>query len=207
MSNYEIMKKNGAERFLTYDAQKIAQRLGLRSDGEYLYMEFVSRTCRIQLSTGLCQRANREGGFEEAGFNEAMTLYDLLCHTEEPIRLSGEFVPMERLATVQNARSYAGEGSFRQLERALEGREAALAEACEALGGVRQGRGDVSYRIPVFGEVSLLVSFWSADEDFPASLKIYCDRDLTKYLYYETLWYLEGYVMEQLRQQMADRAE
>ena len=119
MSNYETAKKSGAERFLTYETQKIIDRLGLRSDGDYLYMDFVSRACRIQLSTGLCQHASREGGFEEAGFNESMTLYDLLCHTEEPIRLSGEFVPLESLSTVQNACSYAGEGVFRQLEQAM----------------------------------------------------------------------------------------
>lgn len=206
MSNYEIMKRNGAERFLTYDLQKIADRLGLRSDGTYLWMDFVSRVYRIQLSTGLCQRAVREGGFEEAGFNEAMTIYDLLCHTEEPVRLSGEFVPMESLSAVQNASSYAGEGSFRQLERTLDGREAALAAACEALGGVRQGKGDVSYRIPVFGDVSLQISFWCADEDFPASLRIYCDRELTRYIYYETVWYLAGYVMGELRRLMEDGA-
>ena len=206
MSNYETAKKSGAERFLTYETQKIIDRLGLRSDGDYLYMDFVSRACRIQLSTGLCQHASREGGFEEAGFNESMTLYDLLCHTEEPIRLSGEFVPLESLSTVQNARSYAGEGSFRQLEQALDGREAALAAACEALGGVRQGRGDISYRIPAFGDVSLLISFWRSDEDFPASLRIYCDRDLTRYIYYETIWYLTGYVTEQIRRQMTEGA-
>lgn len=203
MSNYEIMKRNGAERFLTFDLQKIVDRLGLRSDGAYLWLDFMSRTYRIPLSTGLCQRAGREGGFEEAGFNEAMTIYDLLCHTEEPVRLSGEFVPMESLSTVQNASSYAGAGMFRQLERELAGKEKALAAACEALGGARQGKGDVSYRIPVFGDVSLQISFWCADEDFPASLRVYCDRELTRYIYYETLWYLAGYVMGEIQRLMA----
>lgn len=206
MSNYEIMKRNGAERFLTYDTQKIIDRLGLRSDGEYLHMDFISRAYRIQLSTGLCQRAAREGGFEEAGFNEAMTIYDLLCHTEEPVRLSGEFVPMESLATVQNTSSYAGVGLFRQLERELDGKENALAAACEAMGGARQGKGDVSYRIPVFGDVSLQISFWCADEDFPASLRVFCDRDLTKYIFYETIWYLVGYVMGEIQRLMENGA-
>ena len=202
MSNYEIMKRNGAERFLTYDLQKIMERLGLRSDGTYLWLDFVSRAYRIPLSDGICQRAGREGGFEEAGFNEAMTIYDLLCHTEEPICLSGEFVPMESLATVQNTSSYAGVGLFRQLEKELDGKEKALAAACETLGGVRQGKGDVSYRIPVFGDVSLQVSFWGADEDFPASLRVYCDRELTKYIYYETIWYLVGFVMGEIQRLM-----
>ena len=202
MSNYEITKKNGAERFLTYDLQKIVERLGLRSDEAYLWMDFVSRAYRVRLSDGLCQRAGREGGFEEAGFNEAMTIYDLLCHTEEPVRLSGELVPMESLATVQNASSYAGVGMFRQLEKELDGKEKALAEACEALGGVRQGKGDVSYRIPVFGDVSLQISFGCADEDFPASLRVYCDRELTKYIYYETIWYLVGFVMGEIQRLM-----
>lgn len=206
MSNYEIMKRSGAERFLTYDAQKIIDRLALRSDGTYLYMDFVSQRYRVHLATGLCERESTAGGFEEAGFNESMTIYDLLCHTEDPIRLSGELIPMERLSTVQNVVSYAGEGSFRQLERMLEGREAALAAACEALGGVRQGKGDVSYRIPVFADVSLQLSFWCADEDFPASLKVFCDRCLTRYIYYETIWYLTGYVMGEIKRRMAEDA-
>lgn len=202
MSNYEIMKKKGAERFLTYDPGEIMDRFALRSDGAYLYMTFLSRPYRVQLSTGLCERGTEDGGFEEAGFNEAMTLYDLLCHTGEPVRLSGEFVPMERLATVHNAVSYAGEGSFRQLERRFAGREEALAAACEALGGAKQGRGDVSYYIPVFGEVGLLLSFWRADEDFPASLTVFCDRDLTKYIFYETLWYMAGHVLGEIERWM-----
>lgn len=205
MSNYDIMKRNAAGRFLTYDPQKLIDRLSLRSDGEFLYMDLLSTPYRIHRSTGLCERAVPGGGFQEAGFDDAMTLYDILCHTDEPVRLSGELIPMDRLSTVQNASSYAGEGSIRQLSLAFDGREAALAAACEALGGVREGRGDVSYRIPVFGEISLLLSFWSSDEDFPASLKIYCDRDLTRYIFYETVWYMAGHVFDALQREMARR--
>ena len=203
MSNYEIMKKNGAERFLTYDPRRMIDRFALRSDGTYLYMDFLSRPYRVRLSTGLCERGSGEG-FNEAGFNEAMPMYDLLCHTEEPVCMSGEFVPMESLSAVHNAVSYAGEGSFRQLEQSFAGREEALAAACEALGGVRQGRGDVSYRIPVFGDVSLLLSFWRADEDFPASLTVFCDRNLTRYVFYETIWYMVGFLMGEIRREMGE---
>lgn len=206
MSNYDTAKRNAAAHFLTFDTEKIIKRLSLASDKDYLYLDFVSRPCRVNRKTGLCEYSDGGAGFLEADFNASLTIYDILCHTEEPIRLSGEFAPMESLSTVQNAASYAGEGAFWDSEAFFDRRNRALAAALVALGGEVMGKGDVSCRIPVFGEISVLFSFWNSDEDFPASLKIYCDKKLTAFMHYETLWYLASYLLEQIRVNM-DTAE
>jgi len=202
MSNYEEAKRNAAKRFLTFDTQKIIRRLSLNADSLFLYVDFAGKPYRIDRKSGICTYEEKENVFREADHNAAMSIYDILCHTGEPIHMSGQLVPFETLSTIQNAYSYAGNGMFREFERFFDEHTAALAAACEALHGTKTGKGDVSYQIPVFDKIDLLISFWNSDEDFPASLKIYCDRYLTKYMYYETIWYMASYILERLQQEI-----
>ena len=70
-------------------------RMHLRHDSRYLYIRFVGRWYRIDRSSGLVQWS--EDGFRhgiEGDFNEAMSIYDLLCCSKEGCCLAGEFVKL-----------------------------------------------------------------------------------------------------------------
>lgn len=66
------------------------------------------------------------------------------------------------------------------------GRIQALRQACQALGGVEAGKGDVAYCLPVFDCLPVRLAFWEADEDFPPSLQFQWDRNTTDFIHFET---------------------
>ena len=58
--------------------------------------------------------------------------------------------------------------------------------------------GDVSRILDVFDFFPVCVRFWDADEEFPASLQFLWDANALDFLYYETLWYVMGDLLERL---------
>lgn len=48
----------------------------------------------------------------------------------------------------------------------------AFAKAAEKLGGVRFDRGDVSYDLPFFKDLSVRMTLWSGDDEFPPTSQI-----------------------------------
>ena len=97
-SNYEITKEKMAKHFLDFDQGTMISRMHLRYDSRYLYIRFVGRWYRIDRSSGLVQWS--EDGFRhgiEGDFNEAMSIYDLLCCSKEGCCLAGEFVKLRGL--------------------------------------------------------------------------------------------------------------
>lgn len=203
VSNYEIAKKNTQKIFLEYDQNEMIEKWKLTSDDDFIYVEMLGRAYRINRADGDVQGSDNEfTDYYEADFNETLTIYDLLCYAKKDAHILGDFVPMQSLSAVKNATSYAGEGFFHKEEMELDHREKALADACEKLGGVQQGKGDVAYRIPVFKDLSVLIQFWSSDEEFPASLNIYCDKNTTSYMHFETIWYLVSHVMQRIEKYM-----
>ena len=51
-------------------------------------------------------------------------------------------------------------------------RQDALAEACEALGGIRISGADTAFELPFAERLRLRLYVWSADEEFPASAQL-----------------------------------
>ena len=196
-SNYDKTKFDAGRLFCSYDPDEICKNRNLKRDGDYLYLTYFGEDYRVRLADGYVEKFVGEG-ILEADFNAAMTIYDLLCHSSEEIVMSGNFVYIPNLSRVQNATSFAGHGIYKNQEDILTGKCEALKTACEKLLGVPLGKGDVSYRIPVFQNVDILLSFWDADDEFPASLKMYVDDRLLNYMYYETVWYMTGSLMQRV---------
>ena len=60
------------------------------------------------------------------------------------------------------------------------------------------GKGDVSYAIPVFRDFWILFQFWDGDDEFPASIKYLFDENALQFMHYETLWYVMGTLADRL---------
>ena len=91
-SNYEKMKNDMAKVFLKYDRETMIRKFDLSYDENFLYLVCLDRNYRISCQTG--QVSWSEDGFrteESAGYNEAMTIYDVLCSSKEDCRLLGEW--------------------------------------------------------------------------------------------------------------------
>lgn len=95
MSNYETMKDRMSSHFLEYDQEKMVRKFALEHDEKYLYIFFVGRKYRINRITGGITWSVDEFQTEEnANYNEAMTIYDVLCNSKEYCHPAHEWVHM-----------------------------------------------------------------------------------------------------------------
>ena len=61
--------------------------------------------------------------------------------------------------------------------------------------------GDVSYNLPVFQALKLRLSFWDADDEFPASMNLQWDEHILDFMRYETTFYAAGFILNRLREE------
>ena len=105
-SNYEIMKRQMQKEFLKYDQEKMIQKFCLSSDSDYMFVRFTGKDYRIDRKDGTVSGSGDHlRTFQESGYNEAMTIYDVLCYSRDDCCLSGEFVNMQSLSSVMAFRS------------------------------------------------------------------------------------------------------
>lgn len=199
--NYEQMRDQMRCHFLDFDQSEMIRKFNLIHNDSFLYLRFFKRLYRINRSDGVVEWS--EDGFQacvEGDYNESMTIYDVLCCSKSDCRLSGQFAPSSSLkGTVYTASNAGGGSMFAQVTEIFDARPEALSRACECLGGIPQGRGDVSYRIEMFDFLPLQFSFWQSDEDFPPEITLFWDTNVLDFMHYETLWFAAGHMMNRLK--------
>lgn len=197
MNNYDKFSEQGRLRFLTYEQEPMIKKFNLKADADKIYLPYLGKTLELIRFNGMVMC---EG--ERCAMNTSMLVYDILTHSEGTPQLSGKWTSIAGLGGI------IGAGHDQSLN---ENRETAffagkcneLAAACEKLGGVKQKAGDVSYIFPVFDFFPVWLQFWDAEEDeFPARLKFMWDENTLDFIFYETVWYLMGYLKERLRDLM-----
>jgi hypothetical protein len=199
-NNYDKMLAQAQALFLEYDQDGMIERWALAHDGDYLYADYIGQKLRIDRHTGEISHAQdgKPGEYRAASFfNEGLALFDIL--TRSPARPR----PTGRWASVSTLGGIIGAGHDRTLSHEetaarFQDRCDALARACERLGGAPEGKGDVSYAIPVFRDFRILFQFWEGDDEFPASIKYLFDENALQFMHYETLWYVMGSLADRL---------
>lgn len=205
LSNYKIAKEHARKLFCEYDPAKLAEKRNILFKEGYLYLDFLDRSYRIHGQTGYTEWfghgfANRR----EADFEETMILYDILCYSKPFASPANEFLLINQLSQIQNAASYPGYGLFQKEERLLDGKTELLVWALERMRGIPWGKGDVSFRLPVFQSLDVIFSFWNSDEDFPPQIQLFCDRNILQYMHYETIWYLAVHIIKRIKELIND---
>ena len=199
-SNYEITRDRVESEFLKYDQESMIQKFHLVNDRDYLYIRFAAQDYRVDRRTGRVERLTA-GEAVHAGFNETMTIFDVLCESRPDCRLSGEFVRVNDLDGVAKTACLGG-NLFDGSAKAFAHRTEELKAACRRLGGAAGSVGDVSYRIPLFDFFPVTLQFWDADDEFDAVLKIMWDRRTLDFMRYETTWYAAGHLLGRIRELM-----
>lgn len=198
-SNYEQTKRAAQQRFLAHDQRSMMEKFGLRADADFLYVRFVARDYRIGRADGVTEWS--DDGFctaREAGFDETLTLFDVLCCAKEGCRLSGRFA-----AARGGAVSEPGSGLFRDEARFLDEHAALLPEALARLGGVPETVGDVAARLPLFEFLPVILQLWRADDEFSADLRFLWDENILDYMRFETTFYAAAHLLVRLREELA----
>lgn len=189
------MYKPSAGLFASYDMKLICEKPGTVSDDTYIYAGFFGQRYRVRMSDGLAERIEGDVTYSPAGFRESMILYDIMAYSAPDAEPSGEYTVIQNLSNMHTAVTYAGYGMFEPYEKAFDGKTPQLTEILSKLGGEPFGKGDVSFRITIFGNLKMVFSFWNSDDEFPPSLKLLFDRNTTMYMHYETVWYVASHIL------------
>ena len=195
VSNYDTALEQARLLFLTYDRSALAEKFSLATEGDTVFIPFVGRTYRLSLSDG---RITDECG-RSADYNTAMSIYDVLCWSKPLCRTCGNFAPINSVARAFHS---SGLGESLTDRHALYFSKAPhlLERACIALGGTKDSKGDVAYRLDVFPFLPVLLRFWQADDEFPASLQLLWDTNTLDFVHYETTYYIAGHLIARLRE-------
>ena len=149
--------------------------------------------------------ASTENTCSEAQFNEAMTIYDLLGYAQPACHASGTMINMKSLHTKIAATAPRPSSIYAAQEARLAALEAQksgiLAQAAQALGGAPLDKADASAQFTVINDLTMQIQLWLPDEDFPASLQFFWDENVLQYMHYETVWYANGFILEELEAQ------
>lgn len=204
-SNYEMTKKKAQGEFLAYDQQKMIRKFELKHDEDYLYLCFVGRDYRVDRKSGKVEWS--ADGFltsTEGNYEEALSIFDVLCYSKEGCRLSGKFAKLGSLKGTARHASAPGNELFEPSAQYFDHRTEALRAACEKLGGRKDKVGDVSYCIPAFDFLPVILQFWESDDEFPASLQLMWDENILDYMHFETTFYVAGHLFGRIRELMEE---
>ena len=164
-SNYDAMRDAMEQEFLKYDQSRMIDRFGLVNDREYLYIRFVGTEYRVNRFSGRVEACRKpEGGYVHADYNVSMTIFDVLCCARSGCCLSGRYVPVNSVKNVVQSASL-GSGLFEKEGKFFTNKRHLLRAACEKLGGIPWESGDVSYEIPLFDFLPVVLQFWDADDE------------------------------------------
>ena len=202
-SNYEKMKNDMAAVFLKYDQDKMIRKFDLQHDEDSIWIRFVGRTYQIRRRIGSIFWVNDGQQEVEAGYNEVMTIYDVMCNSKEDCHLARNWVNVGSLSAVKGGSLSKTGHFFSEAGKAFEGKTELLMRACERLGGRKLSGGDAAYEIELFPFLPIVLRFWDADEEFSGSLQILTDENILDYMHYETLMFALSHVLERIRQEMS----
>ena len=194
--NYQLSRDRAQAYFLNFDQQTLIDTWQLAHDADWLYAELLGKPYRICRKTGSVIR----GDGSEAGFEEALSIFDLLCHEGTEKFCTGHFAPVNSLRgcpAVTVGTDFHSETAGR-LDRNWD----AFQSACLELGGTPVPLGDFGFSFPVFDELTVQLKFYHADEDFPASLVLLWEENTLQYIYYETVFYIAGFLLQSILMQM-----
>ncbi len=202
ISNYDRQVDIARGIFLQYDQQRLIRKYSLSADDRFLYLSYLRIPFRICRESGRIDETVGDMWVECRNFETVMTIYDLLCHGREDRLppLSGQWTTVGGFAV---AGSPGADTFTKEYAVFFDCNMERLPMACKKMGGIMQpltARADVTCLFPVTDFFSVVLQFWSGDEEFPPKIHLLWDKNAMEYLLFETTYYLQGDLLERLKQ-------
>ena len=204
-SNYDKTLSRMPGEFLRYDQARMIRMFCPENDASYLYLRFLDRRYRVSRTEGTIEWQSGNDWLP-AGFLDAMTIYDLLCCAKDGARLLGRYCQAENLPGTMHGANPA-KGAFDDFAVSCDKDPAKLRAACEALSGRDLHTGELSFEIPMFDFLPVVVQFWSSDDEFPPVFKLMWDENVLSFLRFETVCYAARFLVTRLQSLMGLPAE
>ncbi len=198
MDNYEKSKIRAQQYFLNFDQESLAKYWKLQMDEESIYVVFFRKKYAIARATGAVVRV--EDG-ATAGYEEVLSILDLLCHEGTGKKISGKLAPVNSLKGAPRMGGVTTDFHAAQAAR-FDREPQLLRKACLAMGGQEIPAGDVGFRFSVFRNLTVTLKFYHGDADFPPSVTLLWDENMLSFVYYETVFYIGGFLISQLCRKM-----
>lgn len=184
-SNYEVVREVWRQKFLDMDHESLSDRFQLALDAESLYLTYFSRPYAIDRKTARITRLDRPDA--PINFGLEMNFFNMFYYAVERPRPSGELVPFRQVK-----RAYPFEAAYRRTIldpfcRYFTGRVDALRTALEALHAAPVVQGDAGGLLQILPGLGLAVTFWDADDEFPAQANMLFDSNITDYFHEENV--------------------
>ena len=165
MDNYAVMRQDAVDRFLTYEVENLLKNPGVTSWEKGVQTTFFSLPVHLDRTEGRIVLIDGEKEIE-CDFSPTLSILDYVCDRKTSAIAANVFCPVTSLPGV----FVGGSGLVMKngaLEERIEKDPAAFQKACESLGGVATGAGDMGYRLHIFPDLCMELKFYFADEDWP----------------------------------------
>ncbi len=196
MNNYDRMLLAARQRFLEYDPITLGQKPGVTDQGSELITCFLGQRAEIRKEDGQILLDGRV-----AGFSEGLSVLDWLCDRKPDATASLEFCLIGSLPGV-----YVGGGSLSmdmpRLAMTIDQTPEKFQAACLELGGLPENLGDMGFRLEIFPDLPMCLKFYFGDEEFPPQLTLLWDRNMLRFVRYETVYYIADCLQARLLQRM-----
>ena len=200
-NNYLIQAGQAKARFLTYDHGRLARKLDLAMDEQYIYVNLLCQPYRVSRATGDLERQVRGQWTDGNSYEEVMTLLDLLCDSREDRWVSGRWKDMQAFGNMfhRNLLEDQRDPAAERIQQDVEG----FRRACLALGGQPLAGGDAAYAIELACGLPAALRFWEGDEEFPARLRFQWDENACQFIRYETMYFAKALILRRIGEEMA----
>ncbi len=188
------------DRFLTYEVENLRKNPGVTAWEKGVQTAFFSLPVHLDCTSGRIVLIDGEKE-TECDFSPTLSILDYVCDRKPFAKAANDFCPVGSLPGV----FVGGSGLVmkdERLEQRIQSHPDAFRLACESLGGVATGAGDMGYRLPVFPDLCMELKFYFADEDFPPQLTFLWDKNILQFVRYETVYYIAGCLCRLLKERM-----
>lgn len=195
-SNYDVQVQRAKDAFLQWDSRRIAEKFSLRRDGQWLYLSYLGRMHRISCENGDVEE-QAAGQWRPGSFGAHMAIFDALCR-ETAGTLSGKWATVNNLEGLHHP-GVGEETMYGDIARAFSGKQQRLCEIGARWGAEPFPVGDAAFILPIFPFLPMVFQFWEGDDEFPPQIRLLWDSNALSFVRYETIWYIAGDLLEELR--------
>lgn len=197
MNQYKELCEKWRLEFLNMDLEAVIKKLPfLHLTEENLELNYMSLPHRISRETGAVY--NCVTGEQLDSFNDLMAVYHLLYYSCENPIISGKWVPFREVKMASVFDQAFQNMILKPFAKVFSGKLELLKSVIDELGYKKERYGDASCRIPVFDTVELILTFWDADEEYPAQANLLFDSRITDFTHPETVVILAEVAVAQL---------
>ena len=202
---YGLMFKAAAERLRKHAPEDIARKAGVVWDAESSVMRVPFLNGTVSVEWPSCRLIPAP-----ENWHALVLLHYLDLADGTPLLSSAAPDTVPALMSFRDAPDgmiRGGKFEFtaaRTFERILRGRgPEEIRRAAASLGGTETaGKGDLCFVIPVFPRFPVYLHVWLADEDFPASGRLFLDRSAGHYLTIEDIVTVGEILLRRLEEQL-----